>query len=84
MVMIIVMMLIMIATTMMMMVEDFDYVDAYDDSDGCNTDDKMLNTKKIKIVTILYNDSSNRMALMTYRCFGNIDETRRSSKIQGS
>ncbi len=38
----------------MMMVEDYDYVDYYGDNDGCNTDDKMLNTKKIKIVTILY------------------------------
>jgi hypothetical protein len=36
MVMIIVIVLIMIATTMMMMVEDFDYVDAYDDSDWRN------------------------------------------------
>jgi hypothetical protein len=44
-------------TTMMILVEDYDYDDEnddYDDNDGCNTDDKMLMIKKIKIVTILY------------------------------
>ncbi len=70
------------ATTMMMMVDDYDYVDAYDDNDGCNTDDKMLMIKKIKIVTILSNDSGDRVALMTYRCFGNIDETRRLDPLE--
>jgi hypothetical protein len=54
-----------IRATTLMMVKDNDYVDAYDDSDGCNTDDKMLMIKKIKIVTILYNDSGDRVALMT-------------------
>ncbi len=53
--------------------------DAYDDSNGCNTDDKMLMIKKIKIATILDNDSGDRAALMTYRSFGDSDETRRSS-----
>jgi hypothetical protein len=64
------------ATKMMIMVENDDYDDENDDNDGCNTDDKMLMIKKIKIATLLYNDSGDRVVLMTYRC---IDETRRSS-----
>jgi hypothetical protein len=34
---------------MMMMVEDYDYVDDYDDNDGSNTDDKMLMIKKLRL-----------------------------------
>ncbi len=67
----------------MMMKDDYDYLDDYDDNDGCNTDDKMLMIKKIKIFPILYVQQFWRSAaLMTYKCFVNIDETRRLGPLE--